>query len=152
MPLFFGDSNLTVADVSQAGLLRAYDLFYNNKLLTDAHAHTDEGILATRLERDSQRERSISYALLGDNSDQAYLDAEAGAEKSLALRLGRPDAHRITFNAPRAHHVLDGGGLRKDGRVGETNIAIVATPMVDGANNPLNAVAVNDQNTAYLLT
>jgi hypothetical protein len=152
MPLFFGDCGLTVAGVSQAGLLRAFDLLYNNKLLTDEHAHTDEGIIATRLERDDQRERSVSYAILGDNSDQAYADAEAGAEKSLALRLGQPTAHRITFNAPLAHHVLDGGGLRKDGRVGETNIAMVATPLIDGANAPLNAVAVNNQTTAYLLT
>lgn len=152
MPLFFGDCGLDVAGASQAGLLRSYELFYNNKLLTDEHAHTDEGIIATRLERDSQRERRLSYAILGDNSDQAYGEAEAGAEKSLALRLGQPNAHRITFNAPRAHHVLDGGGLRKDGRVGETNIAVVATPMVDGVNNPLNAVAVNNQTTAYLLT
>ncbi len=152
MPLFFGDCGLTVAGVSQAGLLRSVALSYNNKLLTDDHAHTDEGVVATRLERDNQRERSVSYAILGDNSDQAYADAETGAEKAVALTFGKSGAARIIFNAPRAHHVLDGGGLRKDGRAGETNIAVVATPLIDGANQPLRATAVNNQSTAYLLT
>lgn len=151
MPLFFGDCDLTVAGASLAGLLRSFDFTYNNKLLTDDHAHTDEGVFATRLERDDQRERPLSYAILGDNSVQAYLDAEAGAEKSFALRLGRANAHRITFTAPLAHHVLDGGGLRKDGRVSETNIAVVATPMITN-QMPLSAIAVNDQATAYLLS
>lgn len=150
MPLRFVDCDLTVAGVSQEGLLRSFEFNYNNRILTDDHAHTDESIHATRLERDDQRERTLSYAVLGDNSDQAYLDAEAGAEKSFALRLGGAAAHRITFSAPLAHHVLDGGGLRKDGRVGETNIAVVATPMITN-QMPLSAVAVNDQATAYLL-
>jgi len=151
MPLFFGDCGLEVNSVSQAGLLRSFELAYNLKILTGDHAHTDEGVLATRFERDDRRERRLSYAILGDNSDQAYTDAEAGAEKSFALTLGTGN-NKITFNAPRAQHELDGGGLRKDGQANETNIAVVATPMIDGATLPMNAVAVNAQSTAYLLT
>lgn len=152
MPLYFGDCGLSVAGVSQAGLLRSVDFAYNQKLLTDDHAYLDEGTLAGRLERDDQRERRLSYAILGDNTDQAYLDAEAGTEKSFDLRLGKPTENRITFSSSVAHHVLDGGGLRKDGRANETNIAVIATPQIDGVNLPLSAVAVNDQATAYLLT
>lgn len=152
MPLFFGDCGLSVAGVSQAGLFRSFEFLYNNRLLTGDHAHTDEGILATRLERADQRERRLSYAILGDNNDQAYLDADAGAEKSFDLRIGKADAKRIIFSAGLAHHVLDGGGLRKDGEANETNIAVVATPMMNGANMPLSALAVNDQSTAYLIT
>ena len=152
MPLYFGDCGLDVDGDSQAGLFRSFDFRYDNKLLTDDHAYLDEGTLAGRLERDDQRARQLSYAILGDNSDQAYLDAEAGAEKSFDLRIGRADAHHIIFSAGRAEHVLDGGGLRKDGRANETNIAVAATPLTDGANQPLSAVAVNDQATAYLLT
>ncbi|MET0646381.1 MAG: hypothetical protein ABW208_07145 [Pyrinomonadaceae bacterium] len=152
MPLFFGDCGLSVAGASQAGLFRSFEFLYNLRLLTGDHAHTDEGVIATRLERADQRERRLSYAILGNNSDEAYLDAEAGAEKSFDLRLGKPDANRVTFSAGLAHHILDGGGLRKDGEANETNIAVVATPMMNGANMPLSALAVNNQSTAYLIT
>ncbi len=151
VPLRFGDCGLSVNAVSQAGLWRSFDFLYNLKLLTGGHAHTDEGIYATRFERDDQRERRLSYAILGDNSDQTYLDAEAGAEKSFALTLGTGN-NKITFNSSRAQHDLDGGGLRKDGQANETNIAVIATPMIDGSTLPLSATVVNSQATAYLLT
>ncbi len=148
-PLRVADCSLTAGGAAVDGL-RSFDFSHSNKILTGDHAFTNESVLATRFERDDRRERRLSYVILGDNSDLAYTEAEAGAEMPLALTIGTGN-NRVTFNAPRTQVELDGGGLRKDGQAGETNIALVGTPLIDGAQMPVGAVAVNDQATAYLL-
>lgn len=153
-PVKFGDCLLSVNNVAlDASLLRSFEYSFNNKILTDAHAFTNEGTEPTRLEREDRRERTLKYSLLGDNRDAVYLEAEAGVEKSFSLQIGKGAADKITFAAPRAQHELDGGGLQRDGRAGETNIRINATPLsTDNGASTTTATAINAQATAYLLT
>lgn len=148
--LRFNDTKLTADGVDLAALLRSWDFSYDNKVLTDDHAYTNASTSPTRLERADRRERKINYAILGDNSDAAYLAAEAGDQAPLVLSLGTtPNA--VTFTAPNAELELDGGGLAKDGAVGETNIKIAGMPMMNGVAMPLSASVINAQSTAFLV-
>lgn len=149
-PLRFSDTRLSADGVGQDTLLRSWDFSYDNKLLTTDHAYTNAGINPTRLERDDRRERKINYSILGDNADPAYIAAQTGDQAPLVLTLGS-DPNAVVFTAPNAQLELDGGGLAKDGAVGETNIKIAGMPMMSGVAMPLSASAINAQATAYLL-
>lgn len=151
LPLRFDDCEIK-RDGVKVPDLRSFQFTYDLKILTGEHAFTDEGVYATRFERDDRRARTLNYALNGDISDALYGEAEAGLIKSFSLQLGKAAAaKRMTFACPRAEHTLDGGGLRKDGQAGETRIAIVATPLVSDTGLVMSAEAVNAQATAYLL-
>lgn len=150
MPLRFSDTNLNVDGVDLDLLLRSWDFSYDNKLLTDDHAYTNASTSPSRLERADRRERKINYAILGDNSDAAYIAAEAGDQAPVILTLGASPL-AVIFTAPNAQLELDGGGLAKDGQVGETNIKIAGTPMMNGVAMPLSASVLNAQSTAFLL-
>lgn len=149
--LRFQDSSLTVDAVDQAALLRSWDFSYDLKLLTDDHAYTNAGIHCTRLERADRRERKINYAILGDNSDAAYAAAEAGDQAPVILGLGT-SPNKVTFSAANTQLELDGGGLAKDGQVGETNIKIAGMPMINGTALPMTASIIDAQSTAFLVS
>lgn len=148
--LRFQDTALTVDAENLAELLRSWDFSYDLKLLTDDHAYTNASSRPTRLERSDRRERRINYAILGDNSDAAYIAAEAGAQAPVILELGA-SPNKVTFSAPNTQLELDGGGLAKDGQAGETNIKIAGMPMINGVALPLSASVINAQSTAFLV-
>lgn len=150
MPLRFSDTGVTVDGADQASILRSWDFSYDNKLLVDDHAYTSASTKPSRLERDDRRDRKINYAILGDDSDAAFAAFKAGDQAPVILRLGN-SPNSVTFTAPNAELELDGGGLAKDGAAGETNIKVVGTPMMSGANMPLSAAIVNAQATAFLV-
>lgn len=134
------------------GVLRSFDYTFDNKILTDDFAFTGDSVKPSRLERDDKRARTLQYSRLGDNKDAAYLEAEAGlTKKVIALQLGTNANSKITYNIASALLQLDGGGLKKDGSANESLITVNATPTSAGAFLT-NAVAVNDQAAAYLLT
>lgn len=154
VPLRFSDCQLLkgATNFTTAKTARRFEYSYSNNLLTGDHAFTDETTKPTRLERADQRTRSLKYAVLGDDKDTLYTEADAGHEESFTLILGTGN-NKVTVNCPQAIHELDGGGLQKDGEAGETNIAVIATPeIVEGnSHSPTNVVVVNDQGSAYLI-
>lgn len=152
--LRFADAQLLkgATNFSTAKTLRSFDFNFSNNLLTGDHAFTGDSTVPTRLERADRRTRSLRYAVLGDNRDTLYTQAEAGHEEAFTLQLGAGN-DKVTVGCPSAVHELDGGGLQKDGEAGETNIVVVATPQLVAGNShsPTNVVVVNDQSTGYLI-
>jgi len=154
VPLRFSDCQLLkgATNFTTAKTLRRFRYSFANNLLTGDHAYPADSHIPSRLERADQRARSLSYAVLGDDKDTLYTQADAGHEESFTLILGTGN-NKATVNCPQAIHELEGGGLTKDGEANETHIPVIATPesVAGNSHSPTNVVAVNSQSTAYLV-
>jgi hypothetical protein len=152
--LRFGDCELAVNGVglSAANLLRSFRFSYSNGLLVQDHPWVGAGVDISRLERATLRQSGFNYALLGDETDPRWIDAEAYAKRSHVLTLGDADDN-VVINAPEAIMDHDGDDIAFQGEANETHVLINARPrLVTGnANSPLTAIAHNSQSVAYLV-
>lgn len=147
LPLRFSDTVYIEEgkDWSATGYFQRARLSHSNAIVKGNSAFSGTGINPGRLQRASQRPRSMDTTILGDDRDILFKNALAIDNIDWSWQLGGPDRH-VKFISASSEVSLEGGKLQKFGDINETAIARNATPTA-----PLSVVIKDEQTTSYLL-
>lgn len=114
-------------------VLKEFVFAYNNNTLTGNTAYTGRSVKPSRLERASQRTRSLTYGLLGGVTAAIYQEAETNPEadikRAYSVRIG-VEGDSLTVSIPNGLTELatGSGGIDFDGESEEAIERFVTTP------------------------
>jgi len=151
LPVRFGDSLLSLDGTDYTALMRDFEYYYSNDVLTGDHPFTGTGIDATRLERADRRPSSLNLGVLGEPGDPLFALAKAKTVMAMLLRIG-PVGNSVICHVPNGALKLDSPQIRFEGEANESNLRLVGQPRKISGNGmtPTNIVAQTSQPTAYL--
>jgi hypothetical protein len=137
------------------GLVRDWEYYYQNDVLTGPHAFTGQGIDITRLERADRRPSGLNMGLLGEPGDTLYEQAKATIPRTVlpqSLRVG-PAGNNVLFSIPQGILKLDSPSIRHEGEANESHMRLIGRPKIvpGNSNTPTNVTATTPQTSAYLI-
>lgn len=153
VPVQFANSRLLLNAVNQSALMRNFECFFSNNVLTGDHPFTGAGIDATRFESADRRDYGVNFGLLGEPRDPLYNQAQAKSIMPMALGLG-PVGHDLQFNVPAGALRFGTPRVGFDGEARESILNLQGQPrwFAGLAGVPINATARTDQAAAFLVS